>query len=135
MELLVTLSVGVLVAGGTFLLLRPRTFSTILGLALLSYAANLFLFSSSYVRTGLAPLVDQKGVPFPDPLPQALVLTAIVISFGMTAFVVVLSLRAYYEMGSDHVDGVHAPGETERTDPRSGGVPPGVSGADGGEGR
>ncbi len=105
MELLVTLSVGALVAGGVYLVLRPRTFSTILGLALLSYAANLFLFASSRVRTGLAPLVSQKGVEFPDPLPQALVLTAIVISFGMTGFVVVLSLRAYTDAGSDHVDG------------------------------
>lgn len=105
MELLVTLSVGVLVAGGVFLLLRPRTFSTILGLALLSYAANLFLFASSYVRTGLAPIASLEDVPFPDPLPQALVLTAIVISFGMTGFVVVLSLRAYADLGSDHVDG------------------------------
>ena len=106
MELLVTLSVGVLVAGGIFLVLRPRTFSTILGLALLSYAANLFLFASSYLRTGLAPLTSLKDTPFPDPLPQALVLTAIVISFGMTGFVVVLGLRAYADLGSDHVDGV-----------------------------
>ena len=106
MELLVTLAVGVLVAGGVFLVLRPRTFSTILGLALLSYAANLFLFASSYLETGLAPLTSLKDAAFPDPLPQALVLTAIVISFGMTGFVVVLGLRAYADLGSDHVDGV-----------------------------
>ena len=106
MELLVTLAVGALVAGGVYLVLRPRTFSTILGLALLSYAANLFLFASSYIRTGLAPLTSQDGALFPDPLPQALVLTAIVISFGMTGFVVVLSLRAYDALGSDHVDGI-----------------------------
>ncbi len=105
MELLVTLSIGALVAAGVYLVLRPRSFSTILGLSLLSYAANLFLFASSRLRTGLAPLTSQKGVDFPDPLPQALVLTAIVISFGMTGFVVVLSLRAYSDMGSDHVDG------------------------------
>lgn len=105
MEFLVALSVGVLVAGGVYLLLRPRTFSTILGLSLLTYAANLFLFASSRVKVGLAPLVNVKGSAFPDPLPQALVLTAIVISFGMTGFVVVLSLRADADMGSDHVDG------------------------------
>ncbi|MDT8369797.1 MAG: Na+/H+ antiporter subunit C [Longimicrobiales bacterium] len=113
MELLVTLSVGVLVAGGVFLILRPRTFSTILGLSLLSYAANLFIFASSYIRTGLAPLASIKDADFPDPLPQALVLTAIVISFGMTGFVVVLGLRAHTELGSDHVDGAEpeaAPG-------------------------
>ncbi len=111
MELLVTLSVGALVAGGVYLVLRPRTFSTILGLSLLSYAANLFIFASSRIRTGLAPLASQKGVEFPDPLPQALVLTAIVISFGMTGFVVVLSLRAYNDMGSDHVDGPQDDGD------------------------
>lgn len=105
MELLVTLSVGVLVAGGVYLLLRARTFSTILGLALLSYAANLFLFASSRIRVGLAPIVSRTDVAFPDPLPQALVLTAIVISFGMTGFVVVLSLRAHHDLDSDHVDG------------------------------
>jgi multicomponent K+:H+ antiporter subunit C len=102
------------VAGGVFLILRPRTFSTILGLSLLSYAANLFIFASSRVKTGLAPLVNLKDVPFPDPLPQALVLTAIVISFGMTGFVVVLSLRADADMGSDHVDGKRSPDDPRR---------------------
>jgi len=106
MEILVTLSIGVLVAGGVYLVLRPRTFSTILGLSLLSYAANLFLFASSYLRTGLAPITSIEDQGFPDPLPQALVLTAIVISFGMTGFVVVLSLRAHADLGTDHVDGV-----------------------------
>lgn len=107
--MLVTLSIGALVAGGIFLLLRPRTFSTILGLALLSYAANLFLFASSRLSVGLAPIIDKKALAYPDPLPQALVLTAIVISFGMTGFVVVLSLRAHTDLGSDHVDGVPEP--------------------------
>ena len=106
MEILVTLSVGALVAGGIFLLLRSRLFSTILGLALLSYAANLFLFASSRLAVGLAPIIEYDATAYPDPLPQALVLTAIVISFGMTGFVVVLGLRAYNDMGSDHVDGV-----------------------------
>ena len=111
MTLLVSVSVAVLVAGGVYLLLRPRTFSAILGLALLSYAANLFLFASSRIEVGLAPLANLKDVPFPDPLPQALVLTAIVISFGMTGFVVVLSLRASTDLGTDHVDGVAPEGE------------------------
>ena len=105
MEILVTLSVGALVAGGIFLLLRARLFSVILGLALLSYAANLFIFASSRLAVGLAPIVSSSAPGYPDPLPQALVLTAIVISFGMTAFVVVLGLRAYNDLGSDHVDG------------------------------
>lgn len=105
MNVLVAIAVAALVAGGVFLVLRPRTFSTILGLALLSYAANLFLFASSRLEVGLAPLASIKDSAFPDPLPQALVLTAIVISFGMTGFVVVLSLRADADLGTDHVDG------------------------------
>ena len=110
MTLLVSVAVAALVAGGIYLLLRPRTFSTILGLALLSYAANLFLFASSRLEVGLAPLASIKDSPFPDPLPQALVLTAIVISFGMTGFVVVLSLRADADLGTDHVDGIPGSG-------------------------
>lgn len=106
MALLVSLSAGVLVAGGVFLLLRARLFSVILGLALLSYAANLFLFASSRLAVGLAPIIRYDATAYPDPLPQALVLTAIVISFGMTGFVVVLGLRAYHETGNDHVDGI-----------------------------
>ena len=105
MELLIALSVGVLVAGGVYLLLRARTFSVILGLALLSYAANLFLFASSRIAVGLAPVAGTGAEAYPDPLPQALVLTAIVISFGMTAFIVVLGLRAYVDLETDHVDG------------------------------
>jgi len=109
-SILVSVAVAALVAGGVYLLLRPRTFSAILGLALLSYAANLFLFASSRLEVGLAPLASIKDSPFPDPLPQALVLTAIVISFGMTAFVVILSLRADSDLGTDHVDGTPGSG-------------------------
>lgn len=112
MELLISLSIGILVAGGVFLLLRARTFSVILGLALLSYAANLFIFASSRLSVGLAPVTSTGADAYPDPLPQALVLTAIVISFGMTAFIVVLGLRAYEELDSDHVDGGETWGES-----------------------
>lgn len=104
MELLIASGIGVLVATGVYLVLRARTFPVILGLALLGYAVNLFLFASGGVRTGLAPVIAE-GVEYPDPLPQALVLTAIVIGFGMAAFIVVLALRARAELGTDHVDG------------------------------
>lgn len=105
MELLVASAVGVLTASGVYLLLRARTFPVVLGLALLSYAINVFLFSMGRLVVNLPPVISKSATAYTDPLPQALVLTAIVISFGMTALVVVLALRAYLEIGSDHVDG------------------------------
>lgn len=105
MELIVASSIGLLTAAGVYLLLRARTFPVVVGLALLSYAVNVFLFSMGRLVVHAPPII-QKGVDtYTDPLPQALVLTAIVISFGMTALVVVLALRTYLEIGNDHVDG------------------------------
>lgn len=104
MEMLVALAIGILTASGTFLTLRGRTFPVVLGLTLLAYAVNLFIFASGrLVLDGAAVL--QQGLPIPDPLPQALVLTAIVIGFAMTAFAVILSMRARADLGNDHVDG------------------------------
>jgi len=111
MELLFSVAVGLLIAGGVYLLLRGRTFPVILGLALLAYAANLILFASGRLKVGLWPVITYGQEEYPDPLPQALVLTAIVIGFAMTAFVLVLALRARYDLGSDHVDGRQGSGE------------------------
>ena len=105
MEALVVIAIGVLTGTGVFLMLRARTFPELLGLTLLSYAVNLFLFVSGRLVVASAPLVDQGLDRYPDPVPQALVLTAIVIGFGMTALLVVLALRAIRETGGDHVDG------------------------------
>jgi multicomponent K+:H+ antiporter subunit C len=102
-------AVGVLLACGTYLLLRGRSFSVIAGLVLLSYAVNLFLLGMGRLSVSTPPVVTDAGGPYADPLPQALVLTAIVIGFGMTAFVVALSLRAYLTFGSDHVDARESP--------------------------
>jgi multicomponent K+:H+ antiporter subunit C len=104
MELLFAIVIGTLTASGVYLLLRARTFPVILGLSLLSHAVTLFLFSMGRLHTG-APAVIGQAAQHADPLPQALVLTAIVIGFAMTAFVIVLALRAAVELGSDHVDG------------------------------
>ncbi len=109
MELLVSIGIGTLVAAGIWLLLRERSFSMVLGLTLLSYAANLMIFASGRLMTDAAPLALGEAQRLADPLPQALVLTAIVISFGTTAFLVALALRATAETGGDHVDGGEGP--------------------------
>ncbi len=105
MEALIALVIAVLTACGVYLSLRARTFPVVLGLTLLSYAVNLFLFVTGRLVIGAPPIIEAGRSSFADPLPQALVLTAIVISFGMTAFVVILALRARAELGNDHVDG------------------------------
>ena len=104
MEILFCTALGVLTASGVYLLLRARLYPVVLGLTLLSYAVNLFLFAMGRLRTGV-PAVIGKAAEQADPVPQALVLTAIVIGFAMTAFVVALSLRAPGELHTDHVDG------------------------------
>ena len=108
--LLVSIGLGVLTAAGIYLMLRARTFELVLGLTLLSYAVNLFIFFMGRLAIGAAPIVDASRVPslahYADPLPQALVLTAIVISFAMTAVLLVIALRTRADTGSDHVDGV-----------------------------
>ena len=116
MELILSLAVGVLAGAGVWLLLRPRTFQVLIGLALLGYAVNLFIFSvgslavdkEPIVKAGLAANLDN----YSDPLPQSLVLTAIVIGFATTGFVVELALRTRHDTGTDHVDG-HEPGQPE----------------------
>ncbi|MFZ1325066.1 MAG: Na+/H+ antiporter subunit C [Candidatus Contendobacter sp.] len=109
MELLVAAIVGLLTACGVYLALRARTFPVVLGLTCLSYAVNVFLFAMGRLTVGQPPVITTDASGYADPLPQALVLTAIVISFAMTAFVIVLALKARAELGNDHVDGKHAP--------------------------
>ncbi|AYF85759.1 Na+/H+ antiporter subunit C [Pseudomonas sp. JS3066] len=109
MEALFAVTLGLLTASGIYLLLRGRTFPVVLGLTLLSYAVNLFLFAMGRLAGEAAVL--GRDVQFADPVPQALVLTAIVIGFAMTAFVVVLALRGVGDLNSDHVDG-HTDGES-----------------------
>lgn len=104
MELLVASATGVMTAVGIYLLLRARTFPVILGLTFLSYAVNVFLFAMGRLAINQPPIVSALATGYADPLPQALVLTAIVISFGMTALIVVLALRGFLEAGTDEVD-------------------------------
>lgn len=106
MEWLIALVIGVMTSVGVYLTLRARTFPVVLGLTMLAYAVNVFLFSMGRLTIGLPTIIDPAAAGYADPLPQALVLTAIVIAFGMTAFLIVLALKARGELGNDHVDGL-----------------------------
>ena len=103
MEFLIASAIGVLTAAGIYLVLRGQSFPVIIGLAFLSYAVNLFLFAMGRLTINHPPIIDPNTPGYADPLPQALVLTAIVISFGMTALSIVLALRGFLETGSDDV--------------------------------
>lgn len=109
MELVLAIAIGILTSSGVWLILRPRTFQVIVGLSLLSYAVNLFIYAMGRLRVDAPPIVERGAAPdpsqFADPLPQALVLTAIVISFAMTALLLVVLLASRGVTGTDHVDG------------------------------
>ncbi len=104
MEVLVASAVAFLTAAGTYLILRGHSFPVIIGMTFLSYAVNLFLFAMGRLAIDQPPIITPGVTRYVDPLPQALVLTAIVISFAMTALIVVLALRGFLETGSDRVD-------------------------------
>ena len=125
LEFLVATGIGLAVACGVYLLLRGRSFTAVLGLTVLGYAVNVFIFAMGRLWTGAPPILRGDG-PFADPLPQALVLTAIVIGFATTGFVIELALRGHHDNGGDHVDG--GPGG------RSAGGGEGSEGGEGGEG-
>lgn len=109
MEAVLSAAIGILAASGIWLLLRPRTFQVIIGLCLLSYAVNLFIFSMGRITLGAPPIMGKSWYVNPaayaDPLPQALVLTAIVISFATTALFLVVLVASRGLTGNDHVDG------------------------------
>ncbi len=115
MEILVAASIGLLTAAGIYLTLRGQSFPVIIGLTFLSYAVNLFLFAMGRLAVDRAPILSPDAPGYADPLPQALVLTAIVISFGMTALIVVLALRSFLETGSDRVDAAAPTPEDDET--------------------
>lgn len=109
MEAVISIAIGVMAGAGVWLVLRPRTFQVLIGLSLLSYAINLFIFSVGSLAIGKEPIVRAgllgNLVSYSDPLPQSLVLTAIVIGFATTALFLVVLLALRGLSGSDHVDG------------------------------
>ena len=107
MEFLLATGIGFVTACGLYLMLRGRTFTVVLGLSLFGYAVNVFIFVMGRLWSNAQPILVGDG-PIADPLPQALVLTAIVIGFAMTALFLVVLLASRGLSGTDHVDGNEA---------------------------
>lgn len=101
METLITILVGVLVTVAVYLLLSRSIIRIIIGSAVLSHAVHLLLMVMGGLKTGSVPLLGEEASKYTDALPQALILTAIVISFAVTAFLLVLAYRTYQETGTD----------------------------------
>lgn len=108
MVILAAILIGTLFACGVYLLFRRSVAHLIIGLALLGHAANLFLFSMGGLDEGGVPIIGMAAGPMVDPVPQALILTAIVIGFGIQAFVLVLTYRMHEEVGTDSLDDLRA---------------------------
>ena len=104
METLIILLVGVLTAVAIYLLLSRSLIRVILGTAILSHAVHLLILSMGGLKKGTVPLLGEEAESYVDALPQALILTAIVISFAVTAFILVLAYRAYQELGTDDLE-------------------------------
>ncbi len=118
LEFLMASGIGFVTAAGIYLLLRGRSFPVVLGLSVIGYAVNVFIFSMGRLWAGVPPILA-AGPDVADPLPQALVLTAIVIGFATTGFVIELALRSRHDGGTDHVDG-HEPGHAKPHDHEGG---------------
>lgn len=117
MEAIYAATIGILTTCGVFMMLRGRTFPIVVGMSLLTFAINLFLFSMGRLKLGASGLIGDQ-LDNIDPVPSALVLTAIVIGFAMTAFVMILAIRARADLGSDNVNGRRRHSRHDReTDP------------------
>lgn len=112
MDTILAFVIGGLYAAGIYLVLRRSIVKLIIGLSLLGQAANLLIFTAAGLTRAVPPIVPDGATvppdPSADPLPQALILTAIVISFGVLAFTVVLIKRVYQVVGTDDLDDMKA---------------------------
>ncbi|KRG12546.1 Na(+)/H(+) antiporter subunit C [Lederbergia galactosidilytica] len=104
MEILMAILIGLLFASAVYLMLSKSLLRIIIGTGLLSHGAHLLLLTMAGLKRGSVPLLGEQAESYADPIPQALILTAIVISFGVTAFFLVLAYRAYQELGTDNID-------------------------------
>lgn len=103
METFMTILSGILFTIGTYLVLSKNMLRMILGLGLFTHATHIMLLAVSGLKRGAAPLLGEEAAAYTDPIPQALILTSIVISFALTAFLLVLGYRTYVELGTDHM--------------------------------
>jgi multicomponent Na+:H+ antiporter subunit C len=112
MELWLTLAIGVLFATGTYLVLRRSLLKVVIGISLISHGTNLLLLTTGKLKRGQVPILLEgyQGL-YVDPLPQALILTAIVISFAVTAFMLALVYKTYQALGTDDLDRLRRPPE------------------------
>ncbi|MGM0836292.1 MAG: Na(+)/H(+) antiporter subunit C [Bacillota bacterium] len=104
MEIVMTIVAGILIATAVYLMLSRSILRIVIGTGLLSHGAHLMILTMGGLKRGAAPLLGQEAASYTDPLPQALILTAIVISFGVTSFFLVLAYRAYQELKTDDMD-------------------------------
>ncbi|MFD1708671.1 Na(+)/H(+) antiporter subunit C [Siminovitchia sediminis] len=104
MEIFMSVLIGILFASAVYLMLSKSLLRIIIGTGILSHGAHLTLLTMAGLGDGMVPLLGEHADKYVDPLPQALILTAIVISFGVTAFSLVLAYRAYQELGTDNID-------------------------------
>jgi len=111
MELLLVVLVGILYSAGIYLMFRRSMVKLLLGLMMLGNGANILIFLMGELTKGKAPIIDEENTHFldayADPVPQALILTAIVISFGLTAFAIVLLNKVYSTTGTDDLDSLN----------------------------
>ncbi|MCC6151367.1 MAG: Na+/H+ antiporter subunit C [Planctomycetes bacterium] len=111
MNTVMALLIGMLYASGMYMVLRRSMVKLIIGLALLSHAANLLIFTMATLRRDRPPLIDEGetalAAPYADPVPQALILTAIVIGFAVSAFAAIMIYRVYQTTGTDDLDQLH----------------------------
>ncbi|MFE8696714.1 Na(+)/H(+) antiporter subunit C [Cytobacillus sp. FJAT-53684] len=104
MEILMAFVIGILFMSATYLMLSKSLLRIIIGTGLLSHGAHLLILTMGGLKRGTVPLLGEEASSYTDPIPQALILTAIVISFGVTAFFLVLAYRAYKELGTDNTE-------------------------------
>ncbi|NGZ76780.1 Na(+)/H(+) antiporter subunit C [Saccharibacillus alkalitolerans] len=111
MEWIMAIAVGVLFMIGVYLILSKSLLRVILGTSLLTHGVHLLLLTMAGLKRGAAPVLGGGSESYADPLPQALILTSIVISFGITALYFVLAYRAYQTRGTDEIDGSDTDGK------------------------
>lgn len=104
METLMSVLVGILFTIGTYLVLTKSLLRIILGTAVIGHGVHLLILTMGGLKKGMPPLLDAGHTAFTDALPQALILTAIVINFAVTALFLVLAYRAYQVLGTDDMD-------------------------------